>query len=87
MTIIKHSERLITRLEHAGSLLSAATEPLQGTGGEFIPLGDAIRRVNIMTADIRRAVVRIEHGEQCAVVLAEYHDKWAEEITADKRGY
>jgi hypothetical protein len=40
-----------------------------------------------MTADIRRAVVRIEHGEQCAVVLAEYHDKWAEEITADKRGY
>lgn len=74
-----NAERIIRRLERAGGELTECRQLLVREGTSGIPLATAINEVNIRLADLRRAAIRIESGEDPKYVVDEYRAKWAEE--------
>lgn len=62
-------ESIIIRLERAGGALSEADKLAYQSGGIPGPLADRIAKVNIAVSDLRRAIVRYEHGEAIGPIL------------------
>lgn len=76
----RKADRIIIRLERAGGELSEAAQLLAGTGphADLIKLGKSIRNVNIMVADLRAAIVRLQNGDDFADIMRDLESKWAD---------
>lgn len=74
---MNRSERVIVRLERAGGSLSEASQLVAEAGSDTIPLGEAIRNVNIMVSDLRRSLIKIQMGGDIADVTREMEEDWS----------
>lgn len=76
---MRNAERIVVRCERAGGELSEAAMFADRGGAGMVPVRAAIGYVNLMTADLRRAVVRIEQGEPVADVMRQTVARWRKE--------
>jgi hypothetical protein len=65
---MRNTDRILTRLERAGGALS---EAVQITNEGSPPLANLMTSINIAVADLRRAVIRIQKGEDVDLVTRE----------------
>lgn len=75
-----HSDRIIRHLEVAGGALSEANALTAKSGSDSIPLGEAVRLINRMTADLRRAIVKIQQGALIEEATREATASWREDV-------
>lgn len=73
---LRRSDSILIRLERAGGALTEASTLLAQAGAEAIPLNNALRNVNIMVGDLRRAVVRTQNGDDLADITRDLEDAW-----------
>lgn len=73
---LRRSDSVIIRLERAGGALTEASSLLAQAGAEAIPLNNALRNVNIMVGDLRRAVVRTQNGDDLEDITNDLEAAW-----------
>jgi hypothetical protein len=73
---LRRSDSIIIRLERAGGSLTEASSLLAQAGADAIPLNNALRNVNIMVGDLRRAVVRTQNGDDLTDITNDLEAAW-----------
>lgn len=70
---MKNSERILSRLEKAGGAVSEAIQMVKDPS-----LANMMTSVNIALSDLRRAVVRLQNGEDAADVRRDLREQLTE---------